>query len=152
MTTFTKAAFIAVFLCLFSGCSTIETLGDYVADNPLVAQIATRQAVAQYIAEGETIEDEIERARHVQKRIQKVMLYLDGEPKARVDELMAVIDGSIDWEELTFADRMLVQEIVNLVEVELSKAEQPVIPESTKIVLRTLFETAISAASLYAYR
>lgn len=145
-----RAALVAVFLCAVSACSTFETLGDYVSENPLIAQVATRQAVAQYIAEGDSIEDEIRRARAVEMRIKKVLLFLDGDPEARVDQLMTVIDDSIEWDELTLRDRLLVESIVRLVESELEQVNQ--IDESVRLVLSVMFETAISAARLYINR
>lgn len=155
-----KAAICAVFLCLtlvltsalITACSTFELVSDYVSDNPLIAQLATRQAVAQYIAEGETLEEEIARAQSVKKRITKVLLFVDENARATVPELMAVIDSAIDWDELTYHDRLLVQDIVRLVEIELEEATGPRIPEEARIVLVTLFRTAISAAQMYASR
>ena len=155
-----KTALVAVFLCVafaitagtLTACSSLELVSDYVSDNPLLAQVATRQAVAQYISDGETIEDEIERAQQVKKRIAKVLLFVDEESSASVSQLMTVIDSSIEWDELTYQDRLLVQDIVSLVEIELQSATEPIITESTKLVLRTLFETALSAASLYLRR
>lgn len=149
-----KAALVAVFLCLSLGaCSTISTLGDYVSENPLVAQIATRQAVAQYIAEGGSIEEENARAQAVQKRIEKVLIYLEGDPKASPADLLVVIDSSIDWSELTYRDRLLVQDIVSLIERELEAAVDDIkISESTRIALSIMFETAISAAEIYLSR
>lgn len=145
-----RAALVAVFLCAASACSTFESLGDYVSENPLIAQVATRQAVAQYIAEGDSIEEEIKRARAVELRIKKVLLFLDGEPEARVDQLMTVIDDSIEWDELTLRDRLLVESIVLLVERELEQVNE--IDDSVRLVLSVMFETAISAARLYINR
>lgn len=145
-----RAALVAVFLCAASACSTFESLGDYVSDNPLIAQVATRQAVAQYIAEGDSIEEELRRARAVEMRIKKVLLFLDGDPEARVDQLMTVIDDSIEWDELTLRDRLLVESIVRLVERELEQVNE--IDDSVRLVLSVMFETAISAARIYINR
>jgi len=149
-----KAAFIAVFLCLtfaVSGCSTFETLGDYVNENPVFANIATRQAVGHYIAAGDTIEDERDRAEAVQVRVTKALLYLDGEPRATVDTLMAVIDRSIEWDELNPTDRLLIQDIMMLVEQEIRKFDQrePVLTDDTRLALRVILETVISTAQIY---
>lgn len=147
---FFGAAIIAVFLCLIQGCSTFETLGDYVSENPLIAQVATRQAVAQYIAEGDSLEEEIARAQSVKNRIKKVLIFLDGDPEAKVSDLMVVINDSIEWDELTFRDRLLVQDIVKLVEDELEEAVE--IDDSVRVVLSVMLETAISAAQIYINR
>ncbi|KZZ67826.1 hypothetical protein A3765_10555 [Oleiphilus sp. HI0130] len=153
-----KAALVAVFLCLgfvfaavaITACSTFELARDYVSDNPLIASIATRQAVAQYIASGHSIEDEISRAEQVQKRITKVLLFVDENASATVDDLMQVINSSIEWEQLTHQDRLLVQDIVVLVESELQKASEPTLSEPTRIVIVAMLRTALSAAQLYA--
>jgi chorismate mutase len=144
---------VTLFLCLnATGCSTFEGLRDYVADNPLVASIATRQAVARYIAQGKTLEDEYERAEQVEKRIQKVLLFLDADASATSDRLLQVIDSSIEWEQLTPYDRILVQDIVSMVAAELESASEPQISPETKIVISTLLNTAMSAARLYMVR
>lgn len=146
------AAMFALVLANISGCSAFAKLGDYVADNPLIAQVATRQAVAQYISGGETLEEEIERAEQIKKRVKKVLLFVDENEAATVSDLMAVIDSSIEWDQLTYADRLLVQDIVSLVEIELNKATVPRLSEDARIVISTLFKTALSAAELYLVR
>lgn len=150
-----KAAFIAVFLCLtLVGCSVMETVGDYLNENPVFASMATRQAVGRYIAQGKTIEEERERAADVQRRISKVMAYVDGNPATSVDNLMRVIDKNIEWQKLEPVDRLLVQDVVMLVEVELRKheVESNTLSESSSIAIKALFKTAISAAQIYLTR
>lgn len=149
-----KAAFIAVFLCLFSACSTLNTLGDYVGENPLFASIATRTAVGHYIQVGDSIQDEIKRAEQIETRVTKASLFLEGNPKATVGELMNVIESSIDWKELNPLDQALVTDIMRLVEQELMKHQerQPDLKDSTRIALVALFDTAIDAARLYLER
>lgn len=143
-----RAIFLALLFSL-TGCSTFDSLGDYVSSNPLVASIATRQAVASYIAQGESLEEEYQRAEQVQRRIQKVLIYLDSDAEATAYDLMRVINDSINWDELTLQDRLLVQDIVSLVENELSAVQVGAISGETKLALAGLFETAISAARLY---
>lgn len=145
-----KAAFIAVFLCL-GGCSTIETLGDYVRENPVFASVASRQAVAAFISTGETEAEQQEKARQVNSTISKALIYLDGDPKATVDTLMDMVANEIDWDDLTIQERFLVKDIMTLVEFELRKYEVQNSPftDETKIAIRGLFETAASAAAIY---
>ena len=133
------------------GCSAINTIGDYINENPVFASMAVRQAVSRYIAAADTIEAESARANAVQSRINKTMVYIDGNPTTTVDSLMAVVDSSIDWAELIPADRMLVTDIIGLVEIELRKheSETPGIGDGTKLALRTLLKTAINAAEYY---
>lgn len=147
--------FMAVFLCLASGCSTImqsvETLGDYVSENPVFASVVTRQAVARYIGAKDTAEERQARAEDVTRRINKVALYLEGNPETTVDALMITIDAAIDWDELNPEDRMLVADIVMLVEAELRQyeVENDPIDSTALIAIKGLFDVAISAAQLY---
>jgi len=151
---FTKAmittVFMAVFLCL-SGCSTFETLGDYVRENPVFASIVTRQAVARYISAGDIPQDQEVRAQNVTKTVSKVMAVLDGNPTTTVDTLLITIDSAIPWEELSPPDRVLVTDIVVLVEAELRKyeVENEPVKDSARVAIRELFEVAKSAAQLY---
>lgn len=150
-----KAAFIAVFLCLtLAGCSVMETIGDYLNENPVFASMATRQAVGRYIAEGKTVEEERARAEDVKNRISKVMQFVDGNPTTSVDSLMIVIDANIEWQKLEPVDRLLVQDIVMLVEAELRKheSESSALSESTSLAIKALFKTAIGAAQIYLVR
>lgn len=146
------AVLVTVFLCLpITSCSTIESLGDYINENPVFASIAARQAVGRYISAADTPEAEAQRASDVQNRITKVMAYVDGNPSGSVDGLLAVIDTAIDWDELVPADRMLVTDIVTLIEGELRQYDNqtPEISDTTKIAVRALLKVAVSAAEYY---
>lgn len=142
--------FMAVFLCL-SGCSTFETLGDYVRENPVFSSIVTRQAVARYIAAGDTQQDQQRRANNVNKTVSKVAAVLEGNPETTVDTLLITIDSAIDWSELSPADRILVTDIVMLVEAELRtyEVENEPVDSDAVIAIRGLFEVAKSAAQIY---
>lgn len=149
-----KTAFMAVFLCLsvlFGGCSTIETLGDYVSENPVFASVASRQAVAAYIAAGETEEKQRINAKRVNATTAKALVFLEGNPEATVDDLLTLVFREIDWSGLTIQEQFLVKDIMGLVEQELRKYEvqNGVISETTTFLVRGLLETAQSAAHLY---
>lgn len=145
------AVLATAFLFLNTGCSVVQTLGDYVQENPVFASVATRQAVARYIAAADTPEAQHQRAIDVDRRVNKVLLYLDGSPETTVDALMIAIDQAIDWDELQPADRILVADIVFLVEAELRQyeVEHSPIEESARIAIKGLFEVAVSAAQIY---
>lgn len=145
-----KAALIAVFLCV-SGCSAFETLGDYVRENPVFVSIASRQAVARYIAAGDTIEAQEKRAGKVVSTSGKIMAVLEGNPTTTVDTLLITIDSAIDWGELSPADRLLVTDVVSMVEFELRKyeVENEPINSASRVAIRGLFEVAKSAAKMY---
>lgn len=149
-----KTAFTAVFLCLvvvLGGCSTFETLGDYVSENPVFVSVASRQAVAAYIATGKTDVEQAEKAKQVNATVSKALIYLEGDPEATVDSLMALVDSEINWEGLTIRERFIVQDLMSLVETELRKYEvqNGVISETTALAVRGLLLTAQSAAHLY---
>lgn len=143
---FLKAALVAVFLCL-SACSTLQ---DIASNNPLSVSFVVRQAVAQYIAQGETIEEERSRALAVVHRVNLYLEYLDVEKKVTPSELLSKVRGSIDWSKLSAPDKALIIELVNLISHELQQATE--IDQATKITLADLFNTAIKAAQLYAQR
>ncbi len=146
--------FTVMIFSILAGCSAFNTLGDYINENPLFASIAARQAVSRYIAAGDTIEAEKARAEAVQKRLTKINRYIDGNPSTTASGLLSMIDNSIDWQSLEPADRILVDDILLLVKLELDKFEQNEagLTESSKIAIKALFDVAISAAKLYAGR
>lgn len=144
------AALVAVFLCL-GGCSAIETIADYTSDNPVLASTATRLAVGRYIAAGATIEEENQRAAEVVKRVNKALTYLDGAPASPPGALLEVLKKSVAWDELTPADRLLVLDVMALVQYEIEKnaASDPVLTAETRLTLRDLLATAARAAKFY---
>lgn len=142
-----SAALVAVFLCLVSACAPISSLADYASDNPLLASVAMRQAVATYIARGETLDEEHARADAVIERGERVRSMLEGDPEASKGELLSMLNRSIDWSQLAPEDRILVIEILALLEHELERVD--VLDKETRLTLGDLFTTAISAAQLY---
>jgi len=152
LTNYLATAFMAVFLCVaFTGCTTFEALEDFVSDNPVLTQIAARQAVGHYIAKGRTVTSENKRALDVHTRITKYLAFIDGNPQTTINQLSAVIKTSIPWDKLTPSDRMLVTDIVGYIEAELrrSKPEDQGISEETTFAIKTLLQTAADTAQLY---
>jgi hypothetical protein len=148
-----KSFIIAIITILTVGCTTLETLGDYVSENELFTSIAARQAVGRYIAAGDTLESENERARKVESILTKANKYLDGNPIATTDGLFEVVNSAIKWEALSISDRILIQDILLLLKSELKDYElENNITDKSKIAIRSLFDTAISAARVYLMR
>ena len=140
-------------LAVLSGCTAFNTLGDYINENEVLTSIAARQAVAHYIAAGDTIEAENKRAKQIETRLERIAHYIDGNPKATSDSLLALVNASIDWGELERADKLLVEDIMTLLEKELKQYDSGGgLSESSRIALRGLFDTAISAARIYLSR
>jgi hypothetical protein len=137
----------------FSGCAAIETLGDYVSENKIFTSALARQATARYIAAGEDLDAEYKRAKQVVTRLSRVQEYIDGNPSATVDGLMALVESTIEWDQLDVADRILVQDILALLSDELEGYKQePGLSANSRIAIKALFDTAISAARVYLMR
>lgn len=139
---------IILFTALMVGCSTFEKIGDFVSENQLLTSIAVRQAVSRYISAGDTIEKEDARALAVETRLERIIKYLDGNPKATADQIIEVAESSIDWEQLEISDQLLVMDLLSMLKKELESKDLDVNPESL-IAIRSLFETAISAARVH---
>ena len=147
-----KKILLAFMIVLASGCTLLNTLGDYIDDNPVMVNIATSQVVSRYIEKaGSTVEAKQARAADFQLRVENVLLFVDSNPDITVDGLLATIDSSIDWKQLSVPDRILVSDIVALIEIELRQYELqgPTFNNETKFTLRALLNVAIRSAGLY---
>lgn len=149
----TIAALVAVFLCL-SGCATLksaaENAGDYIRENPVFVSIGTRTAIEFYIEQKDTLQQRIDRAKDVEARFDELLVFVDDNPSAPIDELVEYANSIIDWEELSPNDRVIVQEVVRLIEKEVRiYAEQNKIDDDVRVALRSVFEVAVSAAQVY---
>jgi uncharacterized protein YceK len=124
---------------ILSGCSTFETLGDYVKDNPVFASTAFRYATAKYI------NNDDKRAAQVVERGSKVLAFIDSNPTVTVSAVMQYLDATIDWSSLDLADRLLVQDIISIVEADLRAQES----QNPLVNVREVFEVIVNAALLY---
>lgn len=143
-----QAAFLAVFLCLtftLSGCQTFESLGDYLSENPVFASVSFRYATAKYIERGDTTIDRRQRQNNVIETGAKVKAFIEANPTIAVSSVMQYLDAVIDWGKLDTSDRILVQEIITIVEADLLAQEA----ENPLVNLKELLETIINAAILY---
>lgn len=149
------AALVAVFLCL-SGCAALksaaESAGDYIRENPTFVSIGTRTAIEFYIEQKDTLQQRIDRAKDVERRFQKLLVFVDDNPTAPIDELVEYANSIIDWDELSPNDRVIVQEVVSLIEKEVRiYAEKNKLDENARVALRSIFEVAVSAAQVYLF-
>ena len=140
-----KAFILGFLLVLISGCSTLETLGDFVKENPFAASATFRYATAKYIDRGESAADSAARASQVVERASKVRAFIVDNPTITVSAVMQYLDATVNWSSLDLADRILVQDILRIVEADLSSHET----ENPLINIRELLDTVISAALLY---
>lgn len=142
-----KCILLFVVVVATTGC---ETLSDAVSENPFFANVAVRQAVAAYIDAGDTPDAQLKRAIEVRSRVELMQVYLQGNPTASTTNIMAVIDSQIEWEELDPQDRLLVQDIMRLVEWQLVKQQhENKLDPDTQILIRALLSTVVSAAGAF---
>lgn len=143
-----KAIYFLPFF-LLCGCSIFNAVGDYSSKNPVIIDIATRQAVYRYIDAAETEQAKIERAGDVVQRLRNVDAFLQGSPTASISTLLDVLNSQIEWDKLSRADKILVQDIVALVKLNLEqKAKEEMLDPDSIIGLRNIISIAISTASM----
>jgi hypothetical protein len=135
-------------LTTVTGCATIS---DAISQNKFVVSAATRQAVGRFIAHGNTPGAERERALAVHERAGRVLKYLDGSPLATYDDLVSVLESSVDWSSLDTMDRLLVQDILTLAKAELKQyaLAGDILPDDELINLRSLLLVASDAALVF---
>lgn len=132
-------------LAMLVSCSLIDAS----SRNPILVDIATRQAVYRYIDAAETEQGKIERAGDVVQRLRNVDAFLQGNPTSSISTLLDVLESQIEWDSLSRADRILVQDIVSLVKLNLEqKAKEEMLDQNAVIGLRNIINIAISTASM----
>lgn len=130
-----------------AGCAQLAGLGDWANENPLVADIVTRQAVARYIIADY---DQQSRAARVVTVIASAEEFLDGNPTATVDAIFFVVQANINWEGLSIPDRILVEDLLAIIQYQLQQKQiQGSLDPDEVLGVRSLLKTARDAASLY---
>lgn len=145
-----KKLFLALCaLVVISGCQVFKSIGEYANENPIAVQIVTRQAVFRYIDAGDTQAAKDSRAASVMDVVQRADAFLEGNPVASVDTLLQVVDSAINWEGLSAADRLLVQDVMTLVALSLEQRQsEGLLDEDAVIGLRAILRTSVEAAEL----
>ena len=142
---FNVIVFIALVCWGISGCSTLETIGDYVKDNPIIASASFRYATAKYINRGDTEIERSKRSSQVIERVSKLKEFIVENPTITVSGVMQYLDETIDWGEMDLSDRILIQDILTIVKADLSVHEV----SNPLVNIKELLDTVISAALLY---
>lgn len=137
---------LLICLCVvLSACAVVDSVNN----NPVVVDIATRQAVYRYIDAAETEQGKIERAGDVVQRLRNVDAFLQGNPTSSISTLLDVLNSQIEWESLSMADRVLVQDIMSIVKLNLEqKAKEQILDQDAVIGLRNVINIAITTASM----
>lgn len=145
-----KALLIGAVLALSTGCQFAARTADFINNNPFFVDSITRQAVVRYAEQGETAEERAQRAVEVEVVSKRMLAYIEGNPTADVDTILAVLEAQIAWERLSVADQMIVRDIIRLIEQDLRKKQiEKGINHNTAIAVKSLLETALSAAVYY---
>lgn len=145
-----KVALVAVVLAAVTACSLVERAGIFVNDNPVVADMVVRQAVARYIDAADGGEAKSQRAADVKIVVERTTKFLDGNPQSSVTGIMAVLDSNIAWDRLSAVDRLLVQDIMLMVQIQLAeKQAEDQLSADTVLAIRSLLRTAITAANTF---
>lgn len=135
---------------LLIGCGVLERSAEFVERNPIIADLAMEQAVARYISAGKAEQDWVQRAEAVASRMALAERYLQGDPSATVDELVGVVEASIDWGSLSPGDRQLVRVIMRLAQEHLEQAvSDGYASGADTLAVRQLIETAGRTAQLF---
>lgn len=133
-----------------TACGAIERVGQWLDENPVVAQVAVAQAVARFIAAGDSAEDIEKRKAGTIEVLNKTLSYLDGNPRSRVDAIFTVLNAHIDWDALSPPDRLLLLEVIRFVQSDLErKQETNQLSTDAALAIRALLYTALRAAEQY---
>lgn len=142
---------IVVLLCvLMAGCATTHKLVSYMQSNPLVVDMATKQAVFRYIDAGETDADKVARAGQVRDTLDKVEYFLEGNPTASSATLLLVVKANVDLDQLEPSDRLLVEDVFTIIESNIAKSEQAGLLSADAVIrIRVLIRTLVQTAELF---
>lgn len=141
---------MAILVCLLmAGCATTNRLVSYMQSNPIVVNIATKQAVFRYINAGKTDTEKVARSERVQAVLNKVEYFLEGNPTASSQTLLLVVKANVDLDKLEPADRLLVEDIFSVIESNMTKYEQSGLLSNDAVIrIRVLIRTLLQAAEL----
>lgn len=133
-----------------SGCAVVERAADFVNQNPFFVDTLTRQSVARYAERGETELEKSKRASEVEYVARELLVYIDGNPTATIDQIIDVLEAQVAWERLSRPDRLLVKDIIRGLEISLEQRQREQlkigVDEDVVIAVRSLLQTVISAA------
>jgi hypothetical protein len=126
------------------GCASLSGISDYVNENPLVADLAARQAAHRYI------NDNPDRAVDFIEVLDNVDAQLEAGLVVTVDTLILVFEDSINFDRMSIADQELVRSLLIITQQILvqKEIEGELDPEEL-LGVRSLIRSARDAATLY---
>ena len=134
--------FIVPLVIFLTACSVFE----FIEENPIGVRIVVRQSVAQYIENG----DILNRSQGVIDTVSRAESAIDGNPEAPVDILVEVVKNSINFDNMTVSDRLLINDMITVVGAKLRKEQdQGKLPADTLISIRGLLNTARMTAEMF---
>lgn len=137
-------------LAALAGCQSFNKALSYAQSNPIIVNVATKQAVARFVNGGDTPEAKTARALEVERVVRSVEHFLEGNPTASSKTILLVLKANVDFDALSVADRLLVDDILTVVEANLSKNEQAGLLDDRAVIrIRVLLRTLMQTAALF---
>lgn len=142
---------IVMMMCVFAaGCTATNRIVSSMQTNPLVVDIATRQAVFRYIDAGKSDEQKLARAERVTEALDSLEYFLEGNPTASSATLLLVVKDNIDLNRLDPGDRILVEDIFTIIEGTIVQHEQAgLLSQDAVIRIRVLIRTLVQTAESF---
>jgi hypothetical protein len=137
---------VLTLLLTLSGCG----VSKWINENPYLSDVGSKQAVARYIEAGDTPEQEQARVQGVLAWVSVGELYLTGESATKAG-LVALLTQSVNWDGMSVADRLLIEDLVFAVgdSVDVEVPDAPLSDEDREAFVR-LFANVRRIASYYA--
>jgi len=135
-----KLVLLLTTLFLFSGCSNMSVT------QKISANIAWSQVTARYIAEGNV---SVRKARVVEV-VDKIAVFVEGNPEAPISTLKEVINVTVDWSKVPTADRLLINTLIDagLARIENEKLKGR-IPEGSRMRVSEILDIVKQTALQY---
>lgn len=130
-----------------SGCAALSSVSDLVNENPLMVDITVSQATSRVI---EAQDDTKAAARETIRVMDNTLLFIDKNPKAIIGEVVSQFIASINWDNMTVSDRILVETVVKDVERRLlERVADGDLPADQLVGIRSVIATAKRTAQLF---
>jgi hypothetical protein len=130
-----------------SGCAALSGISDIVNENTFLVDTVVSQATARVI---EAQPDTKAAAAETIRVVDNALLFIDKNPKAIIADVVSEFINSINWDNMSVSDRILVENVI--IEVQkslLSRVEDGDIPADELIGIRSVLGTAKRTAQMF---
>lgn len=134
-----------VILCMnIAGCTTLNGIFDG-SSKEMTAKIVVQVAVFNLLT------DRPEYQKPLLDITGKVAAYVDGDPGARVDSIIALVNEQIRWDRLSPNDALAINTTLSLIEINLrEQITNQTLPEDTKLKVKTVIGWINQVAATFA--